>query len=163
MFNINIRNLLNYAYSNSKRGQGSLEYAIIAAIVVIAAITIGILVYTSTSKSTLGSNAAILAAGVNTAASNSIILALNSPLPSGATSFTVSVSAGTFTAGSLGSPTYVDNYPEYVIGTMTGVVANQTTISSFGYTTAAGKIVSTPTQSGSPLVLIGTASNTIQP
>jgi len=144
------------------KAQGSMEYMIILAVVIIGAIIAGVLYLHSISHTQIGNAESIMAAGSPNA--NTLVLALSEPLPAGATFITPSVSGVTQQPGLMGTPTssvtYVNNYPEYVFGGA-GISAGETVSGLYYYLN--GKNIRITTSTGKPLTIQATSGDAVTP
>jgi len=142
-----------------KKAQGSMEYIIILAVVIIGAILAGFFYLRSLSSTKIGNAESIVAAG--SPSNTLLVLALSEPLPTSASSVTVQVQGGaSIPTQNLPTPTYVNNYPEY---TFTG--SNVMTVDNVTGLTYIlnGQTIQVATSTGSPLAVQPTTGNFVTP
>jgi uncharacterized protein (UPF0333 family) len=156
------KNKLEKKPSTRKKAQGSMEYMIILAIVIIAAIVAGVLYMSAASHTKIGNSAAIVAAGYNSSTTgNTLVLAFSEPLPSGL-SLTILGNSGSV-SGLITSPTYVNGYPEYSFAeTGTPAITTTNTVIQASYPQNGQTIVVT-TSTGSPIPVQPISGTTVTP
>jgi len=149
-----------------KKAQGSMEYIIILAVVIIGAILAGFFYLRSLSSTKIGNSESIVAAG---SPSNTVlVLALAEPLPTSASSVSVDISGGASgltiaqsgQQGSVTMPTYVNNYPEYVFTGSNVLPSDNVTGLSYVLN---GQTIQVATSTGSPLGVQPTTGNFVTP
>ena len=133
-----------------KKAQGSLEYILMAAGVLIVVIVFIALYMHSASNTKLGNAESIVAAG--SSADTELTLALSEPLPTNAGSITITTS-GNVPLGTITGPTgpvYTNNYPEYVFTTTATNSITVDNVTSMSYQLN-GQTITVSTGTGSPL------------
>jgi len=142
-----------------RKAQGSMEYIIILAVVIIGAILAGFFYLRSLSSTKIGNSESIVAAG---SPSNTVlVLALAEPLPASASNVQVQVQGGaTVNALSTLTPTYVNNYPEYTFTGSNVLPVDNVTGLSYGLN---GQVIQVATSTGSPLTVQPTTGNFVTP
>jgi hypothetical protein len=157
------KNKLERKPSTRKKAQGSMEYMIVLAIVVIVAIVVGMAVLNASSHTKIGNGESIVAAGYNQSTSNTLVLAFSEPLPSG---IELSVSGSGDTSASVNqipSPTYVNGYPEYSFQeTGSSPITSGNTVIQASYMQN-GQSVTVTTSTGSPIAVQPISGNTVTP
>jgi hypothetical protein len=142
--------------NESKKVQGTMEYIIILAIVIISVISIGVLYMNATSHTKIGNSESIIAAGYNPT-SNTLVLAFTQPLPNGL-KLKILGNDNISLSDTILTPTYVYGYPEYSF-TDNGVINSSNTIIQASYIQNGQDIV-IQTSTGSPIPvqsILGTA------
>jgi len=155
--------------SPRKKAQTSMEYMIIAAGAIILAILAVFLVMHFMSNSKIGNAESIVATG--SSVSTELTLALSEPLPTSATGITIDISGSVSPvtaniissgAGSLATPSYTNNYPEYVFTTSATSPITVDNVTSMSYQLN-GQTISVATSTGSPMPIQPISSNVVTP
>jgi len=158
--------------SPRRKAQGSMEYIIILAVVIIGAIIAGVLYLHSMSHTQIGNAESLVAAG--SSAPTELTLALSEPLPTSATGITIDIS-GSVTpvtaniissgAGSLATPSYTNNYPEYVFTTTPPSGTNSIAVDNVTGMTYQlnGQQIAVSTSTGQPLSIQPITGNIVTP
>jgi len=145
--------------SPRKKAQGSMEYIIILAVVIIGAIIAGVLYLHSMSHTQIGNAESLVAAGT-TNGNGYLTLALSEPLPTSASNVIIQTSIGSTTGTSVPTPTYVNNYPEYTFSDTGISTADNVTGMTYNLN---GQQIAVSTNTGQPLSIQPITGNVVTP
>jgi len=148
-----------------KKAQGSLEYIIMVAGVLIVVIAFLALYLHSASNTKIGNAESLVAAG--SSGSSELTLVFSEPLPTNANDITINLagSGGSVTESNVpyATPTYANNYPEYAFSLPTGVsTITYDNVTSVSYVLN-GQTIDVPSASGNPVPVQPITSNVVNP